>query len=113
MLKNEDKVVRVKDISKRVNVSMPSVHAALHLLEDRGFIRHEKYGYVELTNEGEVVAKRVYASHVLLTKFFTGVLGVSEDVAQHDACKIEHIISRETLDRIAEFTRRSEIGFGA
>jgi DtxR family Mn-dependent transcriptional regulator len=113
MLKNEDKVVRVKDISKRVNVSMPSVHTALHVLEDRGFIRHERYGYVELTKEGETVAQRIYSSHLLLTEFLSEVLGVSDDVAQQDACKIEHIISSETLDRIADFTRRSAGVFAA
>jgi DtxR family Mn-dependent transcriptional regulator len=107
MLQNEDKVVRVKNISRRVDVSMPSVHSALHVLEDRGYIHHEKYGYVELTHEGEVMAKRIYASHLLLTEFLTGVLGVPKEIAQHDACKIEHIISSETLDRIADFTKRS------
>jgi DtxR family Mn-dependent transcriptional regulator len=107
MLQNEEKVVRVKNISQRVEVSMPSVHSALHVLEDRGLVRHEKYGYVELTLEGETMAKRIYASHLLLTEFLTGVLGVPQEIAQHDACKIEHIISSETLDRIADYTKKS------
>jgi DtxR family Mn-dependent transcriptional regulator len=106
MLQSEDKVVRVKNISRRVDVSMPSVHTALHVLEDRGYIRHEKYGYVELTREGEAMAKRIYASHLLITEFLTRVLGVPQEIAQHDACKIEHIVSGETLDRMADFTKR-------
>jgi DtxR family Mn-dependent transcriptional regulator len=107
MLQNEDKVVRVKNISRRVDVSMPSVHTALHVLENRGLVRHEKYGYVELTLAGETMAKRIYASHLLLTEFLAGVLGVPPEIAQRDACKIEHIISSETLHRIADFTKRS------
>ena len=105
MLKSEDKVVRVKDISQRVNVSMPSVHTALHVLEDRGFIRHEKYGYVELTDKGEREARNIYTTHVLLAEFFTRVLGVPSQIAQKDACRIEHIISSETLDKIGDMTR--------
>jgi DtxR family Mn-dependent transcriptional regulator len=107
LLKNEDKVVRVRDISRRANVSMPSVHIALHALEDRGLIHHEKYGYVELTDEGEAMARKIYARHVLLTDFFTDVLGVPVDIAQRDACRMEHIVSGETLERIAIFTRES------
>ena len=106
MLQSEDKVVRVKNISRRVDVSMPSVHTALHVLEDRGYIRHEKYGYVELTREGRTMAKRIYASHLLITEFLTRVLGVPQETAQRDACKIEHIISSETLNRIADFTKK-------
>jgi DtxR family Mn-dependent transcriptional regulator len=105
ILKSEDKVVRVKDISQRVNVSMPSVHTALHVLEERGFIRHEKYGYVELTDKGEREARNIYTTHVLLAEFFTRVLGVPSQIAQKDACRIEHIISSETLDKIGDMTR--------
>jgi DtxR family transcriptional regulator, Mn-dependent transcriptional regulator len=107
ILKTQDKVVRVKDISRYVKVSMPSVHTALHVLEDRGFIRHEKYGYVELTYKGENRAKEIYASHILLTEFLSGILGVPTEIAQQDACKIEHVISNETLNRIAVFTKQS------
>jgi DtxR family Mn-dependent transcriptional regulator len=53
MLQNEDKVVRVKNISRRVDVSMPSVHTALHVLENRGLVRHEKYGMSSLPWQGK------------------------------------------------------------
>jgi DtxR family Mn-dependent transcriptional regulator len=107
LLASENRVVRVKDISRRIKVSMPSVHTALHVLEDRGFIHHEKYGYVELTREGELLARKIYASHVLLTEFFSGILEVPLEVAQRDACKIEHIISGETLEKVAAFMEKS------
>jgi DtxR family Mn-dependent transcriptional regulator len=104
LLNSEQQVVRVKDISKKQGVSMPSVNAALNLLQGQGLVNHERYGHVELTEKGTAAARRVYASHTLLVKFFTDVLGVPADIAERDSCRIEHIISPETLNRITEFS---------
>lgn len=106
ILDNEKKMVRVKEISQKMNVSMPSVHTALHLLEDRGFVSHEHYGCVELTKKGRAAAKKIYDSHTQLVNFFTAVLGVSPDIAEQDACRIEHVISSETLELMAEFAKK-------
>jgi DtxR family Mn-dependent transcriptional regulator len=103
VLNSNQRVVRVKDISKKQGVSMPSVHAALHLLEDQGLVSHERYGHVELTERGTAAARQIYASHTLLVDFFSELLGVPQDIAERDACRIEHIISPETLGRITAF----------
>jgi DtxR family transcriptional regulator, Mn-dependent transcriptional regulator len=107
VLKAKIPVVRVKDIGRKMRVSMPSVHTALHLLEDQALISHEKYGHVELTAKGAERAKTIYASHTLLVEFLTATLGVPAGTAEHDACKIEHVISPVTLQKITAFTRKS------
>jgi len=103
MLSNENKTVRVKDISKKMNVSMPSVHSALHTLKDQKLINHEKYGYVELTEKGEIVGNKIYEIHKKLTEFLTEILNIEYKIAEIDACKIEHCISSSTLEKLVAF----------
>jgi Mn-dependent DtxR family transcriptional regulator len=106
LLGNEKKVIRVNEISRKMQVSMPSVHTALHLLAGQGLITHEHYGYVELTSKGRAAAQRIYASHTKLVAFFSGVLGVPPDIAERDACRIEHVISPQTLKRMTAFAKK-------
>jgi len=106
ILDNEKKMVRVKEISQKMNVSMPSVHNALHILEERGFVSHEHYGCVELTKKGRATAKKIYDSHMQLVNFFTAVLGVTPDIAEQDACRIEHVISPQTVEQMNEFAKK-------
>jgi len=103
LLGNENKLVRVNEISRRMKVSMPSVHTALHLLEDRGLITHERYGHVELTKKGRAAARKIYTFHRQLVAFFTNVLEVEPEIAERDACRIEHVISSQTLKRMTKF----------
>ena len=103
VLSQKNKAVRVKDISGRMKVSMPSVHQALHVLMDEGLINHENYGYIELTDKGRQAGKKIYRRHKMLTKFFTEILDVPFSNAEEDACKIEHDISSETLERLVSF----------
>jgi len=103
VLERKNGAVRVKDISARLKVSMPSVHQALHVLSETGLIRHENYGYIELTEKGRRRGKKIYRTHKMLTKFFNEILDVSIPQAEEDACKIEHDISSETLERLVAF----------
>ncbi|HDN97718.1 MAG TPA: metal-dependent transcriptional regulator, partial [bacterium] len=66
-------------------------------------IVHEHYGYIELTSEGINKAKALYEKHLMLKKFLHQILGVDEKIAENDACKIEHYLSKETLERIIKF----------
>ncbi len=102
---DEKKVARVKDISERMNVKKPSVINALKELQARNLVDHQKYSYVELTEAGDKKAREIYGRHVLLEKFLVNVLGVSERIARVDGCKLEHILSQETLERIEEMTQ--------
>jgi len=99
----EKRVVRVKEIARRLNVKMPSVTEALKNLSDRGFIKHEKYGYIELTLKGEELAQEIYLRHQSLFSFLTEILGIDTQRADEEACKIEHVISEGTMKRLVEF----------
>ena len=92
--------VRSSDIAKRLGVSRASVNKRLTLLKDSGFVEHEPYGLVHLTEQGCIIAKNVRERHNTLYKFLTEVLGVSEDIADQEACEMEHAISQETADKL-------------
>lgn len=96
VLKNRFGYVRSIDIANEMNVSKPSVSRAVGLLKENGYITFDPNGMILLTDSGRAVAEKIYERHQILTQFLTA-LGVSEDVAAHDACKIEHVISDETL----------------
>jgi DtxR family Mn-dependent transcriptional regulator len=92
--------VRVTDIAARLGFSKPSVSAAIKLLEERNLIQHQRYRSVSLTQKGQELAATIRERHTLITKFLQDKLGVSADTAEKDACKMEHILSEETLERI-------------
>ncbi len=92
---------RVTDIARSLSVSKPSVHTALHELERRGLVEHEPYGDVVLTALGLDQAAEIRRRHELLTRFLRDLLGVSPETAERDACRIEHYLSAETIEKIA------------
>ena len=104
-IEKEEKVVRVKGIARRLHVKMPSVTEALQNLCGEGLIRHEKYGYIELTKRGNKLAQAIDTRHRILFSFFTDILGTNPQCADDDACKIEHVISDVTLRRLVQFVR--------
>lgn len=104
----DNKVVRVKEVSGFLDVKTPSVVDAINKLTENGLVNHEKYGYLELTGEGKKLARKIHLKHEKIHKFFRDVLLVSEEVSRRDACKIEHYISKETMDNMIEFIRFME-----
>lgn len=113
------RVPRVRDIAKKAGVSMASVTEALRRMKKSGFVRHEKYGYVELTPAGERIADEMLRRHNALCALLEGHLGVPAGEAEEDACRIEHVVSKETMDRMVAFVnflkdnRRSAKNFAA
>ena len=103
MLIRKNKIARVKEISKELNVKNSSVNIALNVLADKGLIIHEKYGYVELTPEGKQIADDIQHKEDVLVQFFTEILDVDKDIALKDACRMEHTISDETLAKLIFF----------
>lgn len=103
MLSEDRRVVRVKDLANKLGVTMSSVVSAMHSLAAKGFVVHERYGYLELTAEGRKVAEEVLKRHSLLFHFFYDILGVDKDLSNQDACKVEHQVSQETLNSLAIF----------
>ncbi len=100
---SKEKVARVRNIAKFLDVKTASVIGALKALVERGLVVHERYGYVELTPQGREIADEIYAKHQTLVKFLNGILGVDLETATKDACKIEHYIHQESLVRINKF----------
>lgn len=108
LLAEQNRVVRVRDIARRLNITMPSVTAALGKLKEKKLINYEKYGFVELTDEGKRIAGTVYKKHSFLRNFFQDVLGMEDNAADEQACRIEHHLSPEAcrqLSRLVEFHR--------
>ena len=108
LLKAEKGHARVGDIAEHLGVSKSGVTSMLRSLEKRGLVRHERYGCVELTEEGSGFASRTESSRRVLSMFLTDILGVDEQVATEDACMIEHLVSPEVsieLLRLTTFMR--------
>ena len=99
-------VVRSVDIANELNFSKPSVSVAMKKLRESGHIEMEHDGFIHLLPSGREIAEHIYERHRTLTDFFV-YLGVSEDVASADACKVEHDLSDETFDKIKEHVRRT------
>jgi DtxR family transcriptional regulator, Mn-dependent transcriptional regulator len=95
--------VRVKDIADRLSISKPSVSAAMKTLEKQGYVSHSKYDLVDLTPEGLRVAENVYRRHRILLRFLTEMLGLDGEIAEADACRMEHGVSQTTLEGLARF----------
>ncbi|MDD4839190.1 MAG: metal-dependent transcriptional regulator [Clostridia bacterium] len=98
-----EKIKSVK-IANMLAVSRPAVNRAMNELFDAGLVEKTDYSEISLTNEGRKKAKTVYHKHTLVKEFLIK-LGVSEKTAEIDCCKIEHIISQETIEKIEIFTK--------
>jgi len=107
MLRERTQRARVTDIARELGVSKPSVHAALHELERRGLIEHEHYGEVFLSPAGVAASSEIRRRHDLLTAFLRNVVGVGPETAERDACRIEHYLSAETMERIGQIAGES------
>ncbi|ABN51855.1 MAG TPA: metal-dependent transcriptional regulator [Hungateiclostridium thermocellum] len=91
--------VRSIDIVNEMNFSKPSISYAMKQLRENGYISMDESGYITLTEKGLEIAERVYERHKVLTDYLVS-LGVDEDVAKADACRIEHVISPMSFEMI-------------
>ncbi|GMO32624.1 MAG: metal-dependent transcriptional regulator [Termitinemataceae bacterium] len=92
--------VRITDIAKRLKISKPAVLTALKSLEEKKLVTHKRYSTVSLTESGKILAAEIRKRHDLLTDFLKNILGVNEKAAEEDACKMEHVLSEETLTQM-------------
>lgn len=95
-----DGVIHSTDIATALGISKASVSRMMKVLKDEGYITKEKYGTVTLTENGRKVAVYVRKRHDLLKLFLADVLGVEDTVAKKDACRMEHVISLETAEKL-------------
>ena len=105
VLSKNNTIVRSIDVVEYMGVSKPSVSRAIGLLKSGGYVNMDKDGHLTLTESGLDVANKIYARHELISGFLTS-LGVSEETAANDACRIEHHISDESFEAIKKYVDR-------
>ena len=103
VLDKEKRAVRVKDVSEKLGVTMPSVNGALKNLERKGLIHHEKYEYIELTEKGTETAAQIATRHRVIFQFLNDIIGVDAETSEKDACKIEHVLSNKTMQLLTDY----------
>ena len=106
ILSNRLPAVRAIDVAEQMGYSKPSVSRAVGLLKKDGYITVDGDGFLSLTHSGRQIAEQTYERHILLAKFFIR-LGVDEETASADACKIEHVISQTTFEAIKKHAEQS------
>lgn len=99
ILSKQKPVVRAVDIATELNFKKPSVSIAMKSLKQQDLIRITDEGYIYLTDSGLKIAKKIYERHQVLTDSLIR-LGVPEDIAEEDACRVEHVISEKTFQAI-------------
>ena len=97
--------VRSIDIARAMNFSRPSVSVTVHNLEKEHYIKINENGTIKLEPAGLEIAERIYERHTVITDLLVAI-GVSEQVAAEDACKIEHDISVETFDCVKKAIKK-------
>jgi Mn-dependent DtxR family transcriptional regulator len=99
--------VRSIDIVNHLGYSKPSVSIAMKKLRESGYISMSPDGLITLNESGLEIARQVYSRHQIITKLFV-MMGVPQELAAEDACRVEHDLSQETFERIRDFVYREE-----
>ena len=107
-LKNKKGYVKTVDLAKVLDVKPSSVTEMLQKLADEGYVIHEKYKRIDLTEKGVKLAKSLERRHKAIKKLLM-YIGVSEEIADKDACVIEHILSKESINKIIKFSESIEV----
>lgn len=107
MLRERLGFIRSVDVATLLGVTKPSVSYATKRLRESGYIENDENGLIVLLPAGEAIAQEMYARHKLLTEFLVS-LGVNEQTARQDACRIEHDISAETFNAIRRFSSQTK-----
>ena len=104
MLRIKNPYVRSIDIANELGFSKPSVSVAMKNLRENGYVNVDSDGYITLTDKGKKIAETMYERHKWISTWLMR-LGVNEETAVEDACRIEHVISAETFEAIKVFTK--------
>ena len=101
MIHNRQGNVRSIDIANELSFSKPSVSVAMKNLRTNGYIELDKDGFLTLLDKGREIAEKIYERHTLISNWLMH-MGVSPETATEDACRIEHVISAETFEKLKE-----------
>ena len=108
MLSQRQSNVRSIDVVNHLGFSKPTISVAVHTLERNGFLTISPEGYLLLTDAGREIAVRIYEKHRVLSSILIG-LGVPEEIALEDACKLEHDLSDVSFEKIKEYFRQVKL----
>ena len=106
ILKKQKGNIRVTDIAEKMNCSKPSVNKALNNLKINGLVNYEAYGIIELTNEGENLAKKIIETYDIVYLFLKDVLNLETDSAKNEAEQIKLAISDDTINNLAKYVHK-------
>ncbi|NLT96978.1 MAG: metal-dependent transcriptional regulator [Christensenellaceae bacterium] len=107
-LEARNSVVRSVDIARFLGVTKPSVNRAMTNLKNEGYILMEPYGDIVFTEKGRETAKHIHELHHVITDFLVNSLGISPELAEADACRIEHVISPEVVQAMKEYNKKRQ-----
>ena len=103
VLETKNNVARVKDIAARLGVQSGTVTSALKSLTDKGFINYKPYGFITLTSAGSRIATEVLRRHQVIKGFLENVLLLDEEIAENNACRMEHNMDKTAINRLVQF----------
>lgn len=106
VLKKQNGNIRVTDIAKKMNCSKPSVNKAIYNLRDNELVNYESYGTIELTEEGENLAKKILETYDIVYLFLKDVLNIEANEAEKEAEKIKMVITDETVNKLARYVHK-------
>lgn len=103
VLKKQNKNIRVTDVAIKMNCTKPSVNKALNILKENGLVHYEAYGTIELTQEGENIAKKILEAYDIVYLFLKDVLNLEDENAKSEAEKIKNNLSDDTINKLAKY----------
>ena len=107
ILKKQNGNIRVTDVAKKMNCTKPSVNKAIHNLKDNNLLNYESYGAIELTEEGENLAKKILEAYDIVYLFLKEVLELDSEKAEVEAEKIKLAITDETINKLAKYVHKT------
>ena len=108
ILKSEGANVRVTDVAEILGISKASVNKAINNLKVKGYVNHEHYGTIEMTEKGEAAAEEILDNYKASYKFFLTVLGVSEEEAKESAHQMEHMLNKVTRKKLKKLVKKQK-----
>lgn len=106
VLKKQNGKIRVTDIANKMNCTKPSVNKAIYNLKNNGMLQYESYGEIELTQEGENLAKKILEAYDIVYLFLKDVLNLESEEAKEEAEKIKTSITDETVNKLAKYVHK-------
>lgn len=106
ILKKQNNNIRVTDIAEKMNCTKASVNKAIYNLKDNGLLNYESYGTIELTKEGENLAKKILEAYDIVYLFLKDVLNIEEEKAKQEAENIKSAITDETVNKLAKYVHK-------